>query len=125
MERIEQMDKNIRENNLPEGEDRKAYMAYREGLSRNLDCPDIADIVWDREVEPIVNTFKKYGITKFTYSSTASGAIETAMMFVKAGCALDGIRDNFYSEDYRYNMETKEYEPVNLYRSALVFSIYE
>ncbi len=125
MNRIEQMDKVLKGNVLPKGESANAFRAYEYCFDRNLDCPDLDDIVWDNEVESTVNTFKKYGIKEFTFSCTASGAIETAMLFVKAGCTLEGIRDIFYRNDFQYNKETGKYGYVATYRPALVFRIKE
>ena len=44
-----------------------------------------------KNVKELVKQFKDYGFTEFTFSSTWSGAVETAYEFVKNGCILCGM----------------------------------
>lgn len=52
---------------------------------------DISDVVWDKDVEELISCMKKNGISEFTFSSTWSSAVETAWLFVKNGCKMDGL----------------------------------
>lgn len=49
------------------------------------------DIIWDKDVENFVETLRKYGIGKFVFTSTWSGAVETAWKLQQNGCKLEGL----------------------------------
>ena len=52
---------------------------------------DINDVVWDKDVESLISCMREHGIEKFTFSSSWSSATETAWLFQKAGCKLEGL----------------------------------
>ena len=52
---------------------------------------DISEVVWDKDVESLINCLRENGIERFTFSSTWSSAVETAWLFQKAGCTLSGL----------------------------------
>ena len=52
---------------------------------------DINDVVWDKDVESLISCMREHGIEKFTFSSSWSSAVETAWLFQKAGCKLEGF----------------------------------
>ena len=52
---------------------------------------DINDVVWDKDVESLVFCMREHAIEKFTVSSSWSSAVETAWLFQKAGCKLEGL----------------------------------
>lgn len=52
---------------------------------------DLSDVVWDRDVDALIACMKENGIEHFTFSSTWSSAVETAWLFQKAGCRLEGL----------------------------------
>ena len=52
---------------------------------------DINDVVWDKDVEALVNCLRQYGIKKFTFSSGWSSAGDTAWLFQQNGCKLEGL----------------------------------
>ena len=52
---------------------------------------DINDVVWDKDVESMISCMREHGIEKFTFSSSWSSAVETAWLFQKAGCKLEGL----------------------------------
>ncbi|MCD8159535.1 MAG: hypothetical protein LUD77_11855 [Clostridiales bacterium] len=61
------------------GEDyTKLYKLYSETKERENDYIDLSDVVWERDVKPLIESFRKFGISKFTFSSTWSSAVETA-----------------------------------------------
>ncbi len=64
---------------------------YQESRDRENELLDIADNIWDREVEGLIETMREAGIKEFTFSSTWTSATETAWLFTKAGCSLKGM----------------------------------
>lgn len=61
---------------------------------------DIADNIWDHEVEGLVQTMITAGIKEFTFSSTWTSATETAWLFTKLGCSLKGMVEINGSKDF-------------------------
>ncbi|MDO4650593.1 MAG: hypothetical protein Q4B26_18315 [Eubacteriales bacterium] len=61
---------------------------------------DIADNIWDREVEGLVQTMREAGIKEFTFSSTWTSATETAWLFTSLGCNLKGMVEINGSKDF-------------------------
>lgn len=52
---------------------------------------DISEVLWDNKVAGLIECLRDCGITAFTFSSTWSSAVETAWLFTKEGCTLEGI----------------------------------
>ncbi|MCD8216025.1 MAG: hypothetical protein LUC97_10365 [Clostridiales bacterium] len=99
------------------GEDyTKLYKLYSETKERENDYIDLSDVIWDKEVKPLLDSFRKFGISKFTFSSTWSSAVETAWLFQKNGCKLEGLVEiNGRHKDFM----SKEYEKVHGYLFSL------
>lgn len=59
------------------------------------------------EPERIIQMFKEFGVTEFTFSSNWTNAMDTAWAFTKMGCTLKGM-----VEIYSYNKKlmSNEYE---------------
>lgn len=94
----------------------KLYKLYSETKERENDYIDLSDVVWDRDVKPLIESFRKFGISKFTFSSTWSSAVETAWLFQKNGCKLEGLVEiNGRHKDFM----SKEYEKVHGYLFSL------
>ena len=73
---------------------------------------DINDVVLDKDVEKLISCMRENGIDKFTFSSRWSGSVETAWLFQKAGCKLEGLVEiNSRIKDYMND----EYEKVHGY----------
>lgn len=67
--------------------------AYYDALQAGNDLPNFSEVIWERDIEPIVEDCKKYGITEFTISSTFSGLITTIAQLEKSGCKLEGLTE--------------------------------
>ena len=67
----------------------RAYEVSRDRGNERLDIKDCADN--QEGVEDLVACMRNLGFTEFTFSSTWSGAVETAWLFQKAGCTLAGL----------------------------------
>ena len=52
---------------------------------------DIQDVVWDKDVESLIDGMREFGIDRFTFSSGWSSAVETAWLFKQNGCELEGL----------------------------------
>ncbi|WP_406040089.1 hypothetical protein [Succinimonas sp.] len=50
-------------------------------------------MVWDNEAPGLIAAMRENGIEKFTFSSGWSRAVETAWLFQKNGCALEGLAE--------------------------------
>ena len=67
------------------------YRLYRDAQKRGNELIDLSDVVWDNQVEPLIASFREYGIERFTFSSGWSSAVETAWLFTELGCKLEGL----------------------------------
>lgn len=76
-----------------EGINPTAFWAYRKSIDAGNDLIDFSEVIWDEDVEPIAETFRTYGITEFTISSTFSGLIATLAAFEKNGYRMDGLTE--------------------------------
>lgn len=80
--------------------------AYETAKDCGNEYIDLNDTIRDDAVEDLVACMKEYGIEAFTFSSTWSGAVETAWLFQKAGCTLAGLieinsqQKAFMSDEY-------------------------
>ena len=69
-----------------------------------------------QEPEKILKTFREFGVTEFTFSSSWSSAIRVAWAFTQMGCTLKGMTEIYGSAR---KIMSNEYEKV----PALVFSL--
>lgn len=67
------------------------YSLYEDAQERGNEQIDISEVVWDDKVEGLIDSFRKYGIERFTFSSGWSSAVETAWLFTQNGCRLEGL----------------------------------
>lgn len=70
---------------------RRLFTEY--DLSRNCgnELLDISTGMWDRDVPKMVAVMRENGIERFTFSTCVSRAMETAWLFQKNGCVLEGL----------------------------------
>jgi len=76
-----------------EGINATAFWAYRRSKEHGNDLIDFAEVIWESDVEPITDTFKKEGIDEFTISSTLSGLVAILALFEKHGYRMAGITE--------------------------------
>ena len=62
----------------------KIFRFYSEAKERGNERIDLSDVVWDKDVEGLMRSFKVLGIEEFTFSSTA-------WLFTQHGFHLAGI----------------------------------
>lgn len=93
------------------------YRLYDEMKERGNDRIDIggSSTLWDDKIPETLEALKAYGITEFTYSSTATDAINQAMIFQNLGCKLEGLVE---IKRWTKDLRTFEYETT----AALAFT---
>lgn len=74
-----------------EGINPTMFWAYRKTKETGNELLDFDEVIWDRDVEEIVNTCRANGVEAFTISSGMSGIIETLALFEKLGCKINGL----------------------------------
>ena len=70
-----------------------AFWAYRKSIDAGNDLIDFSEVIWDDDIDAIVQTFTDSGITEFTISSTFSSLIATLAAFEKNGYRMDGLTE--------------------------------
>jgi len=70
-----------------------AFWAYRKSIDAGNDLIDFSEVIWDTDIETIVDTFKQAGVTEFTISSTFSSLIPTLVAFEKHGFQMAGLTE--------------------------------
>ena len=65
--------------------------AYSHSMEAGNELIDFDDVIWDEDIEEIIENCKRYGITEFTVSSGFSRIIETLDKFAEHGCKVDGL----------------------------------
>ena len=55
------------------------------------DLINFAEVIWDHDIDAIIENCRRFGITEFTISSTFSSLIITIAEFEKRGCKLEGL----------------------------------
>lgn len=70
-----------------------AFWAYRKSIDADNDLIDFSEVIWDEDIDAIVQTFTDNGITEFTISSTFSSLIPTLAAFDKHGFKMAGITE--------------------------------
>ena len=78
----------------------RIWREYEKARENGNEFLDINDVVWDKDVELLVTTLRKYGIEKFTFSSGWSSAVDTAWLFQQNGCKLEGLVEISGNMDY-------------------------
>lgn len=95
----------------------KVYNLYEEMKERGNDRIDLGGslTLWDDRIPQTLEALKAYGITEFTYSSTATDALNQAMIFQSLGCKLQGL---ITIKKWTKDFHTREYETT----AALAFT---
>lgn len=82
----------IKELEYPEqGLNETLLRAYRHSHTRGVQGIDFDDVIWDEDVQPIVETLRKFGISDFTISCRTTALIDTLAKFQALGVIVKGI----------------------------------
>ena len=65
--------------------------AYLYSKDAGNELPNFAEVIWDYDIETILNDCRRLGVKEITISSTYSNLITTMARFEELGCTLDGI----------------------------------
>ncbi|MCM1275474.1 MAG: hypothetical protein NC299_08915 [Lachnospiraceae bacterium] len=65
--------------------------AYRYSIEAENELPNFSDIIWIDDIDRILDSMKREGVTEFTISSTFSSLIDTIGMLIEKGCSLKGV----------------------------------
>lgn len=85
------------------------YWAYRQSKEIGLDTIDFSEVIWERDIEPIVATLREEGYESFTVTCNFSGLLATLSGFANLGCRLGEFKK--VGQRYTtYNKETKQDE---------------
>ena len=71
----------------------RLFWAYRHSLEAGNDLINFYDIIWEREIEDIVENMNYYKINEFSISRNFSGLITNLAAFDKYGFTMAGITD--------------------------------
>ena len=88
------------------------WEAYEEARELGNEHIDIKDNIRDENVATWVKAMRECGIKGFTFSSGWSSAVETAWLFQKEGCTLEGLVE--LNSHHKVFM-SDEYEKVHGY----------
>lgn len=69
------------------------YWAYMKSHDSGNDILDFNDVIWEHDIQPIVDTCNKVGITDFTISSNFTGLLKTMYELNKRGFKVVGITE--------------------------------
>lgn len=69
------------------------YWAYMKSRDSENDILDFNDVIWEHDIQPIVDTCNKVGITEFTISSNFTGLLKTMYELNKRGFKVVGITE--------------------------------
>ena len=85
-----------------------AFWAYRKSIEAGNNHIDFSEVIWDEDIDAIVQTFADNGITEFTISSTFSSLISTLAAFDKHSFKMAGITEvNANYTDWMTNERAK------------------
>lgn len=65
--------------------------AYFYSKEAGNDLINFAEVIWDHDIDKILENCRRFEITEFTISSTFSSLIITLAEFEKRGCKLQGL----------------------------------
>ena len=67
--------------------------AYFYSLDAGNDLINFGEVIWDYDIDQIIENCRRFGIKEFTISSTFSSLIETLAEFQKHGFKMAGLTE--------------------------------
>ena len=102
---------------IAEGEDFwRVFKMYEDAQDRGNEYIDFHEVIWDKDVAPLIDRLRKAGIKAFTFSSTWSSAVKTAWLFLQNGCKLEGLVE---INDTSQAFMSDEYERIPAYKFSI------
>ena len=93
----------------------RVWLYYEKSRDNGNDYINIDDVVWDKDVTPLINGFRKFGVEHFTFSSSWSSSVETAWLFKMNGCELEELVE----VNGNMNYMTGKHEKMHAYKFAV------
>ena len=96
--------------------------AYFYSKAAGNDLINFAEVIWDYDIDEILENCRRFGITEFTISSTFSSLIVTIAELQKKGCKLEGLIEiNSRFDDWKscFEGETKK-ERIPAFKISLL-----
>ena len=96
--------------------------AYFYSLEAGNDLINFGEVIWDYDIDPILENCRRFGIEAFTISSTFSSLILTIAELQKRGCKLEGLIEiNSRFDDWKscFEGETKK-ERIPAFKISLL-----
>lgn len=95
------------------GVNRTFGAAYFAALESGNELPDFNEVIWEDDIEAILDDCRRFGFQQFTISSTFSSLTQTIAEFIRLGCRLEGMTEvNARYNDWRTGK--KEIRPAFL-----------
>ncbi len=94
----------------------KVYQLYQEAVERGNEYIDLNDVIWEKDVSALIQSFRENGVEHFTFSSTWSSAVEIAWLFTENSCSLEGL---LKINSPHKAFDSEEYEKVPAYLFAV------
>jgi hypothetical protein len=69
------------------------YWAYKNSQDAKNEYIDFNDVIWDTDIEPIIDFCKEAGIDHITISSAFSSLTTTVWEMTKLGCTIEGMTE--------------------------------
>lgn len=83
----------------------EAYYYSREAGNELI---NFGEVIWERDIETIIEDCKRFGLNEFTISSTFSSLLITVQRFLDLGCELCGmVTVNSRFDDWKLQLEGK------------------
>ena len=83
--------------------------AYFYSLEAGNDLINFGEVIWDYDIDPILENCRRFGSEAFTISSTFSSLLLTIAELQKRGCKLDGLVEiNSRYDDWRAGLDGSE-----------------
>ncbi len=94
--------------------------AYFYSIEAGNDLINFGEVIWDDDIDAILENCRRFGIESFTISSTFSSLIKTIAEFQKKGCKLDGLVEiNSRYADWRTGIERRK-ERIPAFKMSLI-----
>lgn len=94
----------------------RLYRMYRDAMECGNSDLDIDDLTQEANIPGLLDSFRAYGIRRFTFSSTWSGAVRIAWGLCQHGCTLLGMTEVYgMTTDFRTGVHEK--------KAAYLFSV--
>ena len=92
----------------------RLYRMYRDAMECGNSDLDIDDLTQEADIPGLLDSFRAYGIRRFTFSSTWSGAVRIAWGLYQHGCTLLGMTE-VYGMTTNYQTGAHDKKPAYLF----------